>query len=260
MTSTEVKALERRVVLVTGAGSGIGRAIARRFAGEGARVVATDVDPERLGIVAGEIAASGGVVSHRVADVTNADQMEDVVDHAVRELGGLHVLVNNAGIMDRFDGVASLDDATWERVMAVNAYGPMNAMRLAVRHMVVHGGGAIVNVASVAGVGGGAAGAAYTASKHALVGLTRSTAVAYDQGGIRCNAIVVGGVETHIMDAVDMAQADAASLERMRPWHAVNPRTLDPDEIAQVALFLASDAAGAVNGATLAADAGWTAV
>lgn len=250
---------EHQVALVTGAGSGIGRAIALRFAARGARVVATDVDAEGLGTVAGEIAASGGVVSHRVADVTFPEQMTDVVDHAIRDFGGLHVLINNAGIMDRFQGVATLDDATWERVMAVNVFGPMHLMRVAVRHMVVHGGGAIVNVASVAGVGGGAAGAAYTASKHALVGLTKNTAVVYGPEGVRCNALVVGGVETHIMDAVDMSQADTQALGTMQPWHAANPRTLAPDDVAAVAEFLASHAAAAINGAAVAVDAGWTA-
>jgi len=122
-----------------------------------------------------------------------------------------------------------------------------------------HGGGAIVNVSSVAGVGGGAAGAAYTASKHALVGLTKNTAVTYAVNGIRCNAIVSGAVDTDIQSSMDPTRIDQEALGQYGKWHALVPATLQPDDIANLALYLASDEAAKISGAVIAADAGWSA-
>jgi NAD(P)-dependent dehydrogenase (short-subunit alcohol dehydrogenase family) len=144
-------------------------------------------------------------------------------------------------------------------VIAVNLDGPMYAMRVAVPFMKERGGGSIVNVASAAGVGGGAAGAAYTASKHGLVGLTRNTAFTYAPTGIRCNAIVAGGVETNIQDSIDMTKADHEALRQLGTWHAAMPAMLQAEDIANLALFLASDESLRINGALVAADAGWLA-
>src|SRR5690606_18847687 len=119
--------------------------------------------------------------------------------------------------------------------------------------------GAIVNVASVAGVTGAAAGAVYTASKHALVGLSRNTAFTYAPFGIRCNALIVGGVETNIMASADPTKFDQEALAQYGKWHAANPRTLKPDEVANLSLFLVSDEASGISGAEVAVDAGWTA-
>jgi NAD(P)-dependent dehydrogenase (short-subunit alcohol dehydrogenase family) len=160
--------------------------------------------------------------------------------------------------MDLFASVADVDNQTWRRVLAVNLDGPMYAMRRAVPLMLGQGGGAIVNIASVAGLGGGSAGAAYTASKHGLIGLTRSTAFQYAKSGLRCNVVASGGVSTNIMQSVDQARLDQAALGRLGAYHAVNPGMLEPIDIANLVLFLASDEARYINGVVLPADMGWT--
>lgn len=251
--------LENKVAVITGAGSGMGRAMAIRFAAEGAKVVAGDIVEARLGEVASEVRGAGGTITTLVGDVSKRSDAEALVTTAIQEYGGLHVLVNNAGIMDMFEGVANFDERTYEKVMGVNVYGPMVTSRLAVRHMKEHGGGAIVNIASAAGIGGASAGAVYTVSKHAVVGLTRNTAFTYAVDGIRCNAIAAGAVATNIMADADMSKADQEALARYGMYHGLSPATLEPVDIANLVLFLASDEARHINGALIAADAGWTA-
>jgi len=251
--------LDGKVVVITGAGSGMGRAMALRFAKEGATIVGTDIASDRIEEVGREVADAGGVMTPLVTDVSKREDAEKMVRTAIENHGALDVLVNNAGIMDQFQGVATIDDDTWQRVIAVNLHGPMYAMRVAVPFMKEHGGGSIVNVASAAGVGGGAAGAAYTASKHGLVGLTRNTAFTYAPMGVRCNAILAGGVETNIQDSIDMSKADQEALQQLGTWHASMPATLKAEDIANLALFLASDESVRISGALIAADAGWLA-
>lgn len=251
--------LEGKVIVVTGAGSGTGRAMAIRFAAEGAIVFGGDVNAERIQAVEKAVRAAGGRMTGLVGDISQRQDAEALVGAAITEQGRLDGLVNNAGVMDLFEGVATLSDDTWHRVMSVNAYGPMVASRAAVRQMKEQGGGSIVNIASVAGVGGAAAGAAYTASKHALVGLTRNTAYTYASQGIRCNALVLGGVSTNIMAGADMSRADMDALGQFKNWHAAMPAQLEPEDIAAAALFLLSDESKRINGALIAADAGWTA-
>lgn len=248
-----------KVAVITGAGSGMGRAMASRFAKEGARIVGGDVDAESLEAVVAEVRSAGGEIIGVPGDVARREDVEALLRAATEGYGRLDVLCNNAGTMDLFEGVAKLSDDTWNRVMQVNAYGPMVASRIAVRYMKEHGGGSIVNVASAAGAGGGAAGAAYTASKHALVGLTRNTAYVYARHGIRCNVILAGGVATNIMAKADMSEADAEALEQLGRFHAVMPASLEASDIADLALFLASDESKRINGASIAADAGWLA-
>lgn len=257
--SNNTKRLEGKVILITGAGSGTGRAMAVRFAAEGAIIIGSDIDAARIEGVAQEVNAAGGKMTGVRSDISKLSDIEEFVKAATEGHGRLDALVNNAGIMDLFEGVANVKDDTWHRIMAVNVYGPMAASRLAVRHMKEHGGGSIVNIASVAGVGGAAAGAAYTASKHALIGLTRNTAYTYARQGIRCNALVLGGVNTNIMTDADMSGADMEALEQFKNWHAAMPAQLEPEEIANAALFLVSDESKMINGALMTADAGWTA-
>lgn len=251
--------LSGKVAIVTGAGSGMGRATARLFAREGAKVVGSDIDADRIKAVSADVSAEGGVMIDVVGNVARREDAEALVQRAIDEFGRLDVLVNNAGIMDRMEGVANFKDDTFERLFGVNVYGPFVTSRAAVRHMKGRGKGAIVNVASVAGVTGAAAGAVYTASKHALVGLSRNTAYTYAPFGIRCNVLIVGGVETSIMAGADPATFDHEALAQYGKWHAANPRTLQPDEVAALSLFLASDEASGINGAEVAVDAGWTA-
>lgn len=248
--------LNNKVAVITGAGSGMGLAMARLFAAEGAKVVAADWHFDAVEAAAKEIGLGVVPVKANVAVEAEAVAM---VDRAVAEFGRIDILVNNAGVMDLFQSVADVDNDTWRRVLSVNLDGPMFAMRRAVPLMLAEGGGAIVNIASVAGLGGGSAGAAYTASKHALIGLGQSTAFQYAKLGLRCNTIASGGVSTNIMQSVDPSRLDQAALGRIGSYHAANPGMLEPIDIANLALFLASDDARHINGAVIPADMGWRA-
>ena len=251
--------LSDKVAVITGAGSGMGRATALLFAREGAKVVAGDINAENLKAVADEANAAGGTIIGVPGDISKRQDAEALIARAIEEYGRLDVLVNNAGIMDRMEGVANFNDETYERVFGVNVHGPLVTTRAAVRHMKERGSGSIVNVASVAAVSGAAAGVVYTASKHALLGISRNTAFAYAPFGVRCNTLIVGGVETNIMAGADPATFDHEALAQYGKWHAVNPRSLQPEEVAALSLFLASDEASGINGAEVAVDGGWTA-
>jgi len=251
--------LKGKTAVITGAGSGIGRATAILFAAEGARVVANDWNAKTLDEVVAAVRADGGEITGVCGNVAVQAEIEDLIDTAIRTYDRLDILCNNAGVMDLNQGIGELTDEMWQRVLSINLNGPMFAMRRAVPIMLKQGDGAIINVASMSGLGGGAAGAAYTASKHGLVGLTLSTAWMYAQKGIRCNAICPGGVKTNIMQSVDMAKVDPAGSERARLYATMMPKMLKPIDIAQLALFLASDDSRYINGAIIPADAGWRA-
>ena len=248
--------LDGRVAIVTGAASGIGRAVALRMAAEGAVVIAADRNVGRLEELRGEKTLPGQVV--RVpGDLTTREGVEAVVTAAGAH-GGADILVNNAGIMDWFLPAGDVDDETWEKVLAVNVTAPMRLMRAVLPGMLEQGRGAIVNVASVAGISGGAAGLAYTASKHALVGMTRNTAFFYGPQGVRTNAVCPGGVETNIAEGGAVPRVPW-SFERLQTGFGRAQRSAQPDEIASLVLWLASDEAVNVNGAVIASDGGWTA-
>jgi NAD(P)-dependent dehydrogenase (short-subunit alcohol dehydrogenase family) len=251
--------LQGKVALITGAASGIGRAMAERFAAEGAHLVASDVNAQRLDELVSVIQASGGTITGSQGDIGDQASAEGLVANAITTYGRLDVLCNNAGIMDYMQGVAELSDEVWRRVLRINLDGPMFTSRKAIPHMIAAGGGSIVNIASTAAIHGGAAGAAYTASKHGLVGLTRNTAWMYAQQGIRCNAICPGGTVTNIAESMPRDRLDPAGAARTGAYAALMPATLQPTEIADLAAFLASDASRHINGAIIPADAGWTA-
>jgi NAD(P)-dependent dehydrogenase (short-subunit alcohol dehydrogenase family) len=252
-----ITGLENSSVVVTGAGSGIGRAAALRFAGEGAKVVIADLNADGAKAVAEEIRAAGGTAVTVIGDLSEQAVVDEVVATAVESFGGLDALVNNAGIMDRMSATADVTDAEWERLIRVNLTAPFLLTRAALPHMLAKGKGAIVNTASEAGLRGSAAGAAYTAAKHGVVGLTRSTAVMYRAQGIRTNAIAPGGTQTGIVVDVDPTAHGAAAL---RPYMGAIGRLADADEQAAAIVFLASDAASNINGVVLPVDNGWSAV
>lgn len=245
-----------RVVIVTGAASGIGRSVALRMAAEGAVVIAADRNAQRLEELRGEETLPGQVVRVQ-GDLATSEGVGAVVTAAGAH-GDADILVNNAGIMDWFLPAGDVDDETWENVLAVNVTAPMRLMRAVLPGMLAQGRGSIVNVASVAGISGGAAGLAYTASKHALVGMTRNTAFFYGPRGVRTNVVCPAGVETRIAEGGAVPRLPW-SFERLQTGFGRAQRTAQPDEIASLVLWLASDEAVNVNGAVIASDGGWTA-
>jgi NAD(P)-dependent dehydrogenase (short-subunit alcohol dehydrogenase family) len=251
--------LEGKVAVITGAGSGMGRAMANLFAAEGAKIVAAEWNEATLAEVVAEVKAAGGDITGVKGNVALEADCARIIDTAVQAYGRLDALCNNAGVMDVNQGVGEVTNEIWERVIGINLNGPMYLSRKAVPIMVAQGGGSIVNTASRAGIGGGAAGAAYTVSKHGIIGLTRNTAFVYTQDGVRCNAIAAGAVATNIMDSVDPTKMDPKGSARYNTCYAAIPGTLEAIDIANLALFLASDESKMINGAIIPADAGWSA-
>ncbi|CAH0205037.1 SDR family NAD(P)-dependent oxidoreductase [Microbacterium sp. Bi128] len=241
-----------KTIIVTGAGSGIGRATAHRIAHEGGRVVATDVVPERLEALGEEL--SGLDVAVVVGDVAHPDTIEALLSAAGDRIDGL---ANVAGIMDGFLPPSEVDDATWDRVMAVNVTAPMRLTRAVLPRMIDAGVGAIVTVASEAGLRGSSAGVAYTASKHAVIGFTKSVAFFHGPQGIRANAVAPGAVATNI--EAPMRSAYAGS--RIGPlMQTVMPPMAQPEQLASAITWLLSDDSANVNGAILPSDGGWSTI
>lgn len=250
------RALEGKVAIVTGAGAGIGKSIAARFAHEGAKVVAASRSKADVDALVSSLQEWGADAMGVTADVSVAQDVALVFDRAVARHGRVDVVVNNAGIMDDFTPVADVSDDLWRRVLGVNLDGVFYGCRLAVPLMAKQGSGSIVNIASIGGLQGARAGAAYTASKHAVIGLTRNVAYMYAKTGLRCNAIAPGGVATTIGAKI---KPHPFGYERVSTGFGSAIRIGQPEEVAEAALFLASDASSLVNGSVLTADAGWTA-
>ena len=251
---------EGRVAIVTGAGSGIGRATARRLAGEGAAVTVADIDEKGAGETVAQIAGEGGRARAQRVDVAEDASVRAMVADTLSAFGRLDVLHNNAAAipLNRLDqDVVTMDLGTWQRVLDVNLNGPMLGCRHAIPAMLEGGGGAIVNTASAAAFYGSHSMAAYGTSKAGLVALTRYVATAYGSRGIRCNAIAPGVV-------VDRAAAEklggpmGPALRRYTTSHLVG-RLGYPEEIAAAVAYLASDEAAFVTGEILRIDGGFTA-
>jgi NAD(P)-dependent dehydrogenase (short-subunit alcohol dehydrogenase family) len=248
----DAKRHDGAVALVTGAASGIGRATAARLAQEGAAVVATDVDGGGLTSLAEEHAGVTAVAG----DLTSAEFVVDVIARA-EAVGPVSVVANVAGIMDHFVPVTEVDDDLWTRVFDINVTAQMRVCRAIVPLMAARGGGAIVNVASKAGLGGAGAGASYVASKHAAVGLGLHIAYTYGPQGIRCNVVCPGWIATNI--GTTAAPTVPWAFERQQLAIALAEKQGQPDEVAAAISWLASAEASNVNGLVMAVDAGWSA-
>lgn len=251
-----MKTLENKVAIITGAASGMGKAMAELFAAEGAKVIVSDINETAVNDVVNSIREKKGIVMGITSDVSKENDVKKMIDLAVAEFGGLDILVNNAGVLDNFMPVAEIDNATWEKVIAVNLNGPFYACRLAIPIMLKKGKGVIINISSIGGLNGSRAGVAYTTSKHALIGLTKNVGFMYADKGIRCNAIAPGGVNTNIGQGM---QPNELGYAKLSLGLATNVRAGEPNEIAEIALFLASDKSSLINGTVIVADAGWTA-
>lgn len=240
-----------KTVIVTGAGAGIGWATASRLLKEGARVIASDVAEGRLAALTAATSSSALVTI--AGDISREETVQRILAACEARVDGL---ANVAGVMDGFLPAAEVDDATWERVFAVNVTAVMRLTRAALPVMLVAGGGAIVNVASEASLRGSAAGVAYTASKHALVGFTKSTAFMYGPKGVRVNAIAPGPVRTSINGA---SRSDHGWLRIAPLLEAQAPPVAEPASLAANILWLLSDEAENINGVVLPSDGGWAA-
>ena len=245
-----------QVAIVTGAALGIGRATAIRLAADGAHVVACDVNEDGLAATAAAITGAGGAVSAMRADVSKQADVDAVVGEATGN-GPVTILANVAGVADYFLPVGELDDETWDRIIAINLTGCMRFARAVVPLMEDAGAGSITNIGSVAALGGGGGGTAYTAAKHGLIGLTKSIAFLYGPRGIRCNAICPGGVSTTIAETSGYPKVEWAG-ERLMASFALSQRLAEPEEIAGLISFLSSSEGANLNGAVIASDGGWS--
>lgn len=258
------KMLEGKVAIITGASAGIGAEMAELFAENGAKVVLFAIKEkdmhreERLdGIVQG-IKDKGGDAISVIGDVTKQEDVDRLVDETIKAFGKIDIAVNNAGILDKFTPVDDLSDGLWDAVINVNLTGPMRIFRAVIPKMIENGGGSFVTVSSAGGISGKTSGAAYTASKHGVIGLAKNVAWMYGKDNIRSNVIAPGAVLSEMTTKMDLSKVHQDGRNRVLGVIDIVPGYSQPREIAELALFLASDKTPAVNGAVVAADSGWT--
>jgi NAD(P)-dependent dehydrogenase (short-subunit alcohol dehydrogenase family) len=247
-----------RVALITGGGSGIGRATALRLAAAGMCVVVADIDAAGAEATVLALREAGGTGLARRTDVTRSDQVDALIAAAVAAFGRLDCAFNNAGIQEEHGRLLDCAEDVFDRTMAVNVKGVWSCMRAQIRQMLAQGGGggAIVNTASVAGLRGAPSMAAYAASKHAVVGLTKTAAAEYANKGIRINAVCPGVIRTPMYERIAAADPRTAAIaQRMHPIGRIG----EADEVAATVEWLFSDAASFVLGQTIAVDGGFTA-
>ncbi|MUV36945.1 Diacetyl reductase ((S)-acetoin forming) [Lentibacillus sp. JNUCC-1] len=220
-------------------------------------MVIVDFNETALKETVDELKAAGYEALGVKVDVSNNDDVVRMVDESVKAFGKVDILVNNAGVGDNMQAAANVEDATWNRVMNINLNGVMYGLRAIIPHFLENGGGTIVNMASITGLTGGRGGLAYTAVKHAVVGMTKNVASQYGPQNIRSNAIAPGNIDTGF--AGTMTNIDEFGMKAATRATNLIPRAGTVDDIANIALFLASDESSYINGVALAADAGWSA-
>lgn len=246
--------LKDKVAIITGGNSGVGEATAKLFAGEGATVIITARREAALEAVAGEIRAAGGEVYAVATDISKPEDPEKLMELVMRKYGKIDILVNNAGILE--EGLKPIDrfsDEDLDRIVETNEKGTMRCMRAASRRMI--SGASIVNVASIAGVRG-CGGAAYVASKAAVVGVTKHTALRFQQAGIRCNAICPGNIITPMTSGTNPAALDPDMIGAMATHSNLQTPSCTAEDVANVILFFASDESRAITGQAIVTDFG----
>ena len=251
--------LENKVAIVTGAASGIGKEIAKLFALESCKVIAADIHDENLKQLEVESVNQNLGIAIIQVDISKESEILKMVQFAKDTFGKIDILVNNAGIMDNFESIADVDNETWEKVFKINLDGPFKTIRAVIKEFLLQQKGNIINISSIGGLTGGRAGVAYTSSKHAIIGLTKNTGYLYAKQGIQCNCIAPGAVETSIGSTIDQNKITELVKERIFSGMVLNPRMAKSIEIAQIALFLASEQSSFINGTVITSDGGWTA-
>jgi 3alpha(or 20beta)-hydroxysteroid dehydrogenase len=249
-----------KVIVITGAAGDIGTATALRFAAEGASLVAVDSDAHGLARLAEQVGESGGGFLQLQTDVTSEASVQDYVSAAVAHFGGIDALFNNAGIEGEAGDVADCDMEDFDRVMAVNVRGVLLGMKYAVPHLQVRGGGSIVNTASVAGMSGAASLPVYSASKHAVIGLTRSVARQQGPNNIRVNAVCPSAMNGRMMTSIENKVSPGAGQLVHEAMESAIPmgRYAEPADVASMVAHLCSDEAAFLNGGVYTVDGGFT--
>ncbi|WP_347302976.1 glucose 1-dehydrogenase [Croceibacterium sp. TMG7-5b_MA50] len=241
-----------KVAFVTGAASGIGRATAVAFAAEGAQVAILDRTADALAATADAVRAAGGEVLTIAADIADPAAVEAAIGQVVARFGRLDIAFNNAGVENRHAPVHAIELGEWDRILDINLRGTFVCMKHELAQMMRQGGGVIVNTSSGAGVRGVAGGASYAASKHAIIGLTKSAALDYAQQNIRVNAVLPGNIETPMMDR--FTDGDIQKAIDLEPVGRLGK----PEEIADAVLWMSADLGAFVTGAAISVDGGWS--
>jgi NAD(P)-dependent dehydrogenase (short-subunit alcohol dehydrogenase family) len=241
-----------KVAFVTGAASGIGRATAVAFAAEGARVAILDRSNDALRDTADAIRNAGGEVLVIACDISKPEEVEAAVARIVETFGRLDVAFNNAGVENKAARVAEIELDEWDRILDINLRGTFVCMKHELAQMAHQGSGVVINTSSGAGVRGVAGGAAYAASKHAIIGLTKSAALDYAKSNIRVNAILPGNIETPMMD-----RFTGGDIQKAIDLEPVG-RLGKPEEIADAVLWMSADLGAFVTGASISVDGGWS--
>ncbi|QXA08828.1 glucose 1-dehydrogenase [Acinetobacter pittii] len=241
--------LQNKVCIITGAASGMGESEAIAFAQQGAKLIIADMNLEQANHVAEKIINAGGEAFAFQVDITQFDQLKQLVEFTLEKCGQIDVLLNNAGIFDKYTNSLDTTEELWDRMFAINIKAVFNLSNLVLPKMIEQGSGAIINIASIAGLVAQMGGASYTASKHAVIGYTKHLAAVYAKHGIKINAICPGTIRTPM----------TAKMLETRPTDKIPlDRFGEASEVAELAIFLASDEARFMNGSCITIDGGYT--